>query len=69
LTVSDFVRAWRQEKSPAVAMSAFVPLALELAEAFQFDWSEVSLVVGSIYRRTQVSHLKPCAGPACWIVA
>ena len=28
---------------------AFVPLAFELGEAFQFDWSEQGLVVGGIY--------------------
>src|SRR5258705_313096 len=31
-----------------------------LGEAFQFDWSEEPLVVGGIYRRLQVSHLKLC---------
>jgi hypothetical protein len=30
---------------------AFVPLAFELGEAFQFDWSEEGLVIGGVYRK------------------
>ena len=48
---------------------AFVPLKFELGEAFQFDWSEEGLVVGGIYHRIQVSHMKLCASRAFWLVA
>jgi hypothetical protein len=41
----------------------------ELGEAFQFDWSEEGLVVGGIYYRLQVSHMKLCASRAFWLVA
>jgi len=44
-------------------------LNFELGEAFQFDWSEERLVVGGIYYRMQVSHLKLCASRAFWLVA
>jgi len=67
--VTDFIRAWRQSQGQATAKNAFVPLAFELGEAFQFDWSEEGLVVGGIYRRMQVSHLKLCASRAFWLVA
>ena len=56
--VTDFVRAWRQGEGQSVSTKAFVPLAFELGEAFQFDWSEEGLVVGGIYYRMQVSHLE-----------
>ena len=56
--VTDFVRAWRQGEGQGAAVNAFVPLAFELGEAFQFDWSEEGLVVGGIYYRMQVSHMK-----------
>ena len=46
-----------------------MPLTFELGEAFQFDWSEEGLVVGGIYYRMQVSHLKLCASRAFWLVA
>ena len=65
--VTDFIRDWRgrEGKTP----HAFVPLTFALGEAFQFDWSEEGLVVGGIYRRMQVSHLKLCASRAFWLVA
>ncbi len=65
--VTDFMREWRQ--SEGKKPHAFVPLTFELGEAFQFDWSEEGLVVGGIYRRMQVSHMKLCASRAFWLVA
>ena len=63
--VTDFIRDWcgNEGKAP----HAFVPLTFELGEAFQFDWSEEGLVIGGIYRRMQVSHLKLCASRAFWL--
>ena len=65
--VTDFIRAWRA--SAGKDIRAFVPLKFDLGEAFQFDWSEEGLVVGGIYRRMQVSHMKLCASRAFWLVA
>ena len=65
--VTDFIRAWRQ--GSAGASTAFVPLVFELGEAFQFDWSEEGVVVGGIYYKAQVAHLKLCASRAFWLVA
>ncbi len=67
--VTDFVRAWRQGEGQAVNVKAYVPLTFELGEAFQFDWSEEGLVVGGIYYRVQLAHLKLCASRAFWLVA
>jgi transposase len=67
--VADFVRAWRACTGKALASRAFVPLTFALGEAFQFDWSEEGLVIGGIYRRLQVAHLKLCASRAFWLVA
>lgn len=65
--LTAFIREWRADagKKP----NAFVPLKFELGEAFQFDWSEEGVVIGGIYRRIQVSHLKLCASRAFWLVA
>lgn len=65
--VTDFIRGWkgREGKAP----HAFVPLKFEMGEAFQFDWSDENLVIGGIYQRIQVSHLKLCASRAFWLVA
>jgi len=67
--VTDYVRAWRQAEGQGAAVNAFIPLAFELGEAYQFDWSEEGLVVGGIYYRLQVSHMKLCASRAFWLVA
>jgi len=65
--LTAFIRDWRgrEGKSPR----AFVPLLFDLGEAFQFDWSEEGLVVGGLYRKLQVAHLKLCASRAFWLVA
>ena len=47
--VTDFIRARRQGEGQGVLTKVFVPLAFELGEAFQFDWSEEGLMVGGIY--------------------
>ena len=64
--VTAFIREWRADGKK---LHAFVPLKFELGEAFQFDWSEEGLVIGGIYRRIQVSHLKLCASRAFWLIA
>ena len=65
--VTDFIRGWRNREGKIPR--AFVPLKFELGEAFQFDWSEEGLVIGGVYRRLQVSHLKLCSSRAFWLVA
>jgi transposase len=67
--VTDFIRAWRAAQGQASNANAFVPLAFDWGEAFQFDWSEEGLVIGGVYRRLQVAHLKLCASRAFWLVA
>ncbi len=67
--LTDFIREWRGRQDGAGVVKAFVPLIFEMGEAFQFDWSEEPLVVGGIYRKLQVSHMKLCASRAFWLVA
>lgn len=67
--VTDFIRALRQGEGQGAAVNAFMPLAFELGEAYQFDWSEEGRVVGGIDYRAQVSHTKLYASRACWLVA
>ena len=67
--LTDFIRHWRVQQGALLSGKAYVPLAFELGEAFQFDWSEEGLVVGGIYRRLQVAHMKLCASRAFWLVA
>jgi transposase len=67
--VTDFIRKWRQGEGQGESTKAFVPLTFELGEAFQFDWSEDGLLIGGVYYRLQVSHMKLCASGAFWLVA
>lgn len=67
--LTDYIRSWRDTQGRVTSTSAFVPLNFDLGDAFQFDWSEEGLVVGGIYYRVQVAHLKLCASRAFWLVA
>ena len=66
--VTDYIRRWRVE-SASSPTKAFVPLSVELGEAFQFDWSDEAMVVGGVFYNVQVAHLKLCASRAFWLVA
>ncbi|PAJ92247.1 helix-turn-helix domain-containing protein, partial [Burkholderia ubonensis] len=46
--VSAFVRRWHEEQAEAPRKKAFVPLAFEPGEAFQFDWSCEYAFVGGL---------------------
>ena len=67
--LTDYIRAWRAAQGGAAVGDAYVPLSFELGEAFQFDWSEEPLVIGGVYQRLQVAHMKLCASRAFWLVA
>ena len=67
--VTEFVRRWREHAGQATGKAAYIPLKFALGEAFQFDWSEEGLVIGGIYRRIQVAHLKLCASRAFVLIA
>ena len=67
--VTEFVRRWREHAGQGTHKAAYIPLKFALGEAFQFDWSEEGLVIGGIYRRIQVAHLKLCASRAFVLIA
>jgi transposase len=68
--LTDYNREWRAAAQGGVgAGDAYVPLSFELGEAFQFDWSEESLVIGGVYQKLQVAHMKLCGRRAFWLVA
>jgi transposase len=65
--VTDFIRNWRAESGKG--SKAFVPLFFERGEAFQFDWSEEGMLLGGVYYKMQISHMKLCFSRAFWLVA
>ena len=66
--VSEYDRRWRADGISS-AKSAFIPLKFALGEAFQFDWSEESLLIGGLHRKLLVAHTKLCASRAFLLVA
>ena len=67
--VTEAIRALRAEAGAVTARSAHVPLRFEWGEAFQFDWSEEGIVIGGVWRKIQLAHMKLCASRAFWLVA
>ena len=53
--MTDFIREWRHSEGQDVLTNAFVPLAFDLGEAFQFDWSEEGLAVGGSYHNLKTA--------------
>jgi len=66
--VTEFIRHCRDEVS-ITRKSAYVPLTFQMGEAFQFDWSEESLMIGGIHRKIQAAHTKLCASRAFMLSA
>jgi transposase len=67
--LTAILRRWQVDNGAVTVRSAYVPLQFEWGEAFQFDWSEEGIVIGSVYRRVQLAHMKLCASRAFWLVA
>lgn len=67
--VTEYVRRWRTQATQFTATTAYVPLKFGLGEAFQFDWSEESLLIGGLHRKVMLAHLKLCASRAFFLVA
>jgi transposase len=65
--VTELVSDWRARGDSDSGKSAFVPLKFKLGEAFQFDWSEESLVIGGMLRKVIASHTKLCSSRAFFI--
>ena len=61
--LTDYVRNWRNGLILGSGKPAFVPLKFQLGEAFQFDWSEESLMIGGFHRKIQVAHYQVVREP------
>jgi transposase len=59
--VAAFTREWkaaRHREQQTCGRGAFVPLAFQPGEAFQFDWSEDWAILGGERTKLQVAHVK-----------
>ena len=66
--VTEYIRRWREDGGKP-AKAAFIPLKFEFGEAFQFDWSEESLLIGGFHRKLLVAHTKLSASRAFMLTA
>ena len=62
--VYRFAKQWRIEQGHSARGAGFVPLAFEMGEAFQFDWSTEYAFIGGLRRRLEVAHTKLAASRA-----
>jgi transposase len=67
--VTAWIRRWRTAQGASNARDAYVPLSFAWGEAFQFDWSSEGLVIGGVYRKIELAHMKLCASRAFWLQA
>jgi transposase len=57
-TVRRYARAWGRERGAAT--EAFVPLSFDPGEAYQFDWSHETVVLGGATTEVKVAHVRLC---------
>ncbi|MDE0050726.1 MAG: IS21 family transposase [Rhodospirillales bacterium] len=57
--VCRYAAEWRQRQGTG-ASRAFVPLAFDPGEAYQFDWSHEFAVLGGATSKLKVAHLRLC---------
>ena len=65
--MAAFARRWkaaRQRDQQTTARSTFVPLHFDPGDAFHFDWSEDSAVLGGDRIKLQMAHIKLAHGGA-----
>jgi transposase len=58
-TVRRYVSTWKQEDGSAL-VKAFIPLAYDPGDAFQFDWSYEQLLLGGIQILVKIAQFRLC---------
>ncbi len=64
-----WVPRWRQQEAAAPPRAAVVPLAFELGDAFQFDWTCEYAFAGGLRRWLEVARTKLAGSRAFWLTA
>jgi transposase len=70
--IAAYARGWRQrerERSNRASRGTFVPLRFAPGEAFQFDWSEDWIRIGTKKTKLQMAHFKLCHSRAFFLRA
>lgn len=56
-SIQRYVKKWRV-KQGKVSKSAFIPLSFNPGDAYQFDWSHESVVLGGVAQVVKVAHFR-----------
>ena len=56
-TVRRYVKGWREARAEGVS-DVYVPLSFDPGEAFQFDWSHETVVLGGNTTEVKVAHFR-----------
>ena len=57
--VRRYAKGWKRERT-AVTAQAFVPLSFAPGEAYQFDWSHETVLIGGTTTEIKVAHVRLC---------
>ena len=57
-SVRRHVKEWKAERR--AISDVFIPLSFDPGEAFQFDWSEETLILGGRTTRVSIAHVRLC---------
>ena len=58
-TVRRYAKGWQRERA-SVTAQAFVPLVFAPGEAYQFDWSHETVLIGGTTTEIKVAHVRLC---------
>lgn len=56
-SIQRFVRKWRAQKAQ-VARDVYIPLVFDPGDAYQFDWSCETVVLGGVFQEVKVAHFR-----------
>ncbi len=67
-SIQRYVKKWRTNKGKT-SKSAYIPLHFEAGDAYQFDWSHESVVLGGVAQVVKVAHFRLSHSRQSFIVA
>lgn len=65
--VQRFVKSWKQEQGGQ--SQAYIPLLFSKGEAYQFDWSEETVLLNNIVTKLKVAHFRLCYSRKFFVIA
>ena len=66
--VRRYVKGWREARAEGVS-DVYVPVWFDPGEAFQFDWSHETVVLGGDTTEVKVAHFRPAYSRMFLVIA